>query len=256
MPFTDQVAEVSEISAVLATYSFAQTDFGFAITTPTFDNVTQTASFAVQISSGSTFAFLKFFIVYNTPACADFFEINVLSAAPVVANGAVGASKSETLASTTRLSVGGGDTTGLIVMLSSVVLSVGGSNPYEFTLNTPAASVSGTTLSITLTTTASISSLMVTTFIVKTNILPEESLYEVLNTVTIDASNLATQCSGNFGIAADYGSSFNRNCGLGVTAMRDDFNVIKPRAIDFDTSGTGFTNCSNSVSGNGNLSFS
>lgn len=58
-------------------------------------------------------------------------------------------------------------------------------------------------------------------------------------------------CTNNFNINLKYGSTYNRNCSVGVAWMWDDYDEVLNRMIDFDVTGTGFGNCSNSAEGTG-----
>lgn len=76
VPFASPVANLLDISAVLATYELgSKNGMHFKITQPVSSGAS--ASFTLKVFSPSVFNYLRLFIVYNTQLAKDFFEINV-----------------------------------------------------------------------------------------------------------------------------------------------------------------------------------
>jgi hypothetical protein len=74
-PFPPNIAEMS---VVLASYQLAYYPaMQFRVTQPTLSS--QNIVFGVQVVAPSIFAFLRFFVVYNTNIGTPYFEINVKS---------------------------------------------------------------------------------------------------------------------------------------------------------------------------------
>jgi hypothetical protein len=178
----------------------------------------------------------------------------------VVANGAIGSSKTETLTSPTRLVAVAGDTFSVEPVLTSILL-YNNIQPMQFALTASATPMSGSTLTIRLATTSSITEIIVTTFILKTSVSPAEYVfYQNLNVIiTKTAGSLSTQCTGSFSIPSKNGPVYNQNCSVAVSSLQDD-NLGVMRRIDFDVTSTGFTSCSNSAQSAGagtmNIGFS
>jgi len=98
---------------------------------------------------------------------------------------------------------------------------------------------------------------MVTFFIIKTNLQPEEIVFDIskdykITPDSIAANAISTRCSNNFNIpAVRYATSFNQNCSIGIQRLTDD-NINVMRRIDFNVgiTGSGFTFCSNNAATN------
>lgn len=98
---------------------------------------------------------------------------------------------------------------------------------------------------------------MVTFFIIKTNLQPEEYVFDInknylITPNTVAANAINTRCTANFNIpAVRYGTSFNQNCSFGIQKLTDD-NIMVMRRIDFDVgvTGSGFTGCVNTAATN------
>lgn len=98
---------------------------------------------------------------------------------------------------------------------------------------------------------------MVTFFIIKTNLQPEEIVFDInknykITPNSIAATAISTRCSSNFNIpAVRYGTSFNQNCSIGIQKLSDD-NINVMRRIDFDVgiTGSGFSFCVNNAATN------
>lgn len=97
---------------------------------------------------------------------------------------------------------------------------------------------------------------MVTFFILKTNLLPEEYVFDIIQNYPITRDTtpnaIAARCSANFHIpAVRYGTSFNQNCSISIQSVKDD-NINVMRRIDFDVgiTGTGFAFCFNNAATN------
>jgi hypothetical protein len=98
---------------------------------------------------------------------------------------------------------------------------------------------------------------MVTFFIIKTNLQPEEIVFDInkdykITPNSIAANAISTRCSANFNIpAVRYATSFNQNCSIGIQRLTDD-NINVMRRIDFDVgiTGSGFAFCFNNAATN------
>ncbi len=99
---------------------------------------------------------------------------------------------------------------------------------------------------------------MVTFFIIKTNLQPEEIVFDInknykITPNSVAANAISTRCSANFNIlaAVRYATSFNQNCSIGIQRLTDD-NINVMRRIDFDVTitGSGFASCFNNAATN------
>jgi hypothetical protein len=83
VPFSTTPSNIAEMAVVLSSYQLAAyPTMQFRITQPTYSSASQSATFGVQVVAPSAFAFLRFFIVYNTQLATPYFEINVKSTVP------------------------------------------------------------------------------------------------------------------------------------------------------------------------------
>lgn len=138
-------------------------------------------------------------------------------------------------------------------MLSHIMLD----NPNQIIhidLNGTRASITNYALTAEFDTYSRVSQIMVTFFIIKTNLQPEEIVFDITKNYkitpnTVPATALNARCTANFGIqSVRYGGSFNQNCSIGIQRLTDD-NIMVMRRIDFDVgvTGTGFAFCFNNA---------
>ena len=123
----------------------------------------------------------------------------------------------------------------------------------QFALTLPATPVTANTLSVRLATTSSVTEIIITTFIRKTNLQPAEYVFHADSTISVASSGqISTLCSNSFNIPSKNGPQlYNQNCSVAVNSMQDDI-AGSARTITFDATVSGmpaFTSCSHSAVG-------
>ena len=78
--FSSAVTNINEMSAIMATYEIASAlNLLFRVYRPTYVASNNSAVFGIEIYAPCQFAFLNFFVIYNTLEALNYFEINFKS---------------------------------------------------------------------------------------------------------------------------------------------------------------------------------